>query len=151
VNEKARRERAWRDLNDARYVLEHHEDDTLGPRCFTAEIQNEPFPYQGFGITKHIKPYNGEVRPHTWLQDYSMAIDIAKGNTYIACKYPPIMLEGSARVWLNSLPRNSIASWADMRNAFDHNFEGTYKRSYMTDDLASCKMKEGETSRDFLA
>jgi hypothetical protein len=80
-----------------------------------------------------------------------MEVDIAKGNTQIACKVLPIMLEGTARVWLDSLPHNTINSWRKMKATFNHNFEGTYKRSYTTGDLAHCRQKQDETSRDYLA
>jgi hypothetical protein len=123
----------------------------LWPRCFGLAIRDEPFPYKGFCITKHIKPYNGEVRPHTWLQDYNMAVNIAKGNTLIAYKFLPIMLKGTTRVWLDSLSRNTINSWGEMKAAFNHNFEGTYKRSYTAGDLACCRQKDNESSRDYLA
>jgi hypothetical protein len=110
-----------------RYLLNHrNDDDYLGPWCFGPAIRAEPFP-KGFGIAKHIKPYNGDVRPHTWLQDYATAVGIADGSTNIACKFLPLMLEGTARVWIDSLPRNSIHCWKDMKEAFNHNFEGTYK------------------------
>jgi hypothetical protein len=61
------------------------------------------------------------------------------------------MLEGTARVWIDSLPRNSIHYWKDMKEAFNHNFEGTYKRSYTAGDLARCRQKADESSHDFLA
>jgi hypothetical protein len=80
-----------------------------------------------------------------------MAVDIARGNTLIACKFLPIMLEGTARVWLDSLPRNTINSWGEMKVVFNHNFKGTYKRSYTAGDLARCRQKPDESSRDYLA
>jgi hypothetical protein len=42
--------------------------------------------------------------------------------------YAPLMLTGSARTWLNSLPALQINSWHDFKEAFIKNFTGTYKR-----------------------
>jgi hypothetical protein len=81
----------------------------MGPRCFGPRIRTEPFPPK-FGIAKHIKAYNGESKPHTWLQDYATAVTIADGNPRIACKFLPLMLEGTTRIWIDSLPETqSIA------------------------------------------
>jgi hypothetical protein len=79
-----------------------------------------------------------------------MAVDIAKGNTLITYKFLSIMLEGSARVWLDGLPLNTINSWSETKGAFNHNFEGTEKRSYTAGDLARCRKKLDESSRDYL-
>jgi hypothetical protein len=122
----------------------------LGPRCFGPRIRSEPFPPK-FSITKHIKAYNCEVKLHTWLQDYAMTIAIANRNSRIACKFLPVMLEGAAHIWIDSLPPNSINCWKYMKDAFTHNFEGTYKRPYIAADLARCRQKPDETSRDFPA
>ena len=60
--------------------------------------------------------------------DYSTAVDIAGGNKRVAVRYVPLMLQGSARTWLNSLPANSINAWLDFADAFVRNFTGTYHR-----------------------
>jgi hypothetical protein len=38
-----------------------------------------------------------------------------------------------------------------MKEAFTHNFKGTYKRPYTAADLARCRQKTDESSQDFLA
>jgi hypothetical protein len=48
--------------------------------------------------------YTGVVKPEDWLSDYSIAVDIADGNKSMAVCYTPLMIMGSARTWLNSLP-----------------------------------------------
>ena len=37
-----------------------------------------------------------------------MAIGITGANRRLAVRYTPLMLQGSARTWLNSLPMGSI-------------------------------------------
>ena len=52
--------------------------------------------------------YNGTVKPEDWLTDYTTAIGITSANRHITVRYAPLMLQGSARTWLNSLPAGSI-------------------------------------------
>ena len=62
-----------------------------------------------------------------WLVDYSTVVNIANGNKRVAVKYVPLMLQGTARTWLNSLKPRSINSWVDFTEAFIRNFTSTYK------------------------
>jgi hypothetical protein len=72
--------------------------------------------------------YTGAVKPKDWLSDYITAVDIVGGNKRIAVRYALLMLTGSARTWLNSLPALQINSWHDFKEAFIKNFTSTYKR-----------------------
>src|SRR4051812_33027274 len=49
---------------------------------------------------------------------WSTAVDIAGGSRRVAVRYAPLMLQGSARSWLNSLPSNSINCRKDFDDAF---------------------------------
>lgn len=64
----------------------------------------------------------------------------------IATRYIPLMLEGTARTWIQSLPARSINSWEDMRNVFIKNFEGTYKRPSTMQDIKRCVQREKEST-----
>jgi hypothetical protein len=48
--------------------------------------------------------YTGAVKPEDLLSNYGIIVDIAGGNKRVAVRYTPLMLTGSARTWLNSLP-----------------------------------------------
>ena len=64
-----------------------------------------------------------------------------------ACaKYFTMMLEGTARTWLKSLPANSIRSWAELRAWFIQNFKDTCKQPMSIVDLTNCKQEEGEST-----
>ena len=69
--------------------------------------------------------YTGSVKPEDWLVDYSTAVNIANGNKRVTVKYVPLMLQGTARTWLNSLKSRSINSWVDFTEAFVRNFTST--------------------------
>ncbi|KAE8775996.1 DNA mismatch repair protein Mlh1 [Hordeum vulgare] len=98
----------------------------VGPACFGPRIRGEPFP-RGFTLPRDTPKYNGTAKPEDWLIDSTTAIGIARGNKRVAVRYVPLMLAGSARTWLNSLPAGSVNSWVDFEEAFVHNFTGTYK------------------------
>ena len=104
----------------------------LAPR-----IRDEPFP-KGFSLPRDTPKYNGSVKPEDWLIDYSTAVSIANGNRRVAVKYVPLMLQGMARTWLNSLKPRSINSWLDFTEAFIHNFTSTYKRAPKPRQLSLC-------------
>jgi hypothetical protein len=103
------------------------EESSVGPVCFGPRIRNEPFPAK-FALPRDMPKYTGAVKPEDWLSDYVTAVDIAGGNKRTAVRYAPLMLTGSARTWLNSLPALQINSWHDFQEAFIKNFTGTYKR-----------------------
>ena len=87
------------------------------------------------------------MNPATWLQDYATAMNIQNASTLIATRYLPLMLEDTARTWINNLPKNSINSWAEMKKVFIKNFEGTCKRPATVEDIKRCLQKEGESTR----
>ena len=54
--------------------------------------------------------YEPNMDPKTWIDDYAMAMDIVNASDLICAQYLPLMLGGSARTWINNLPRDSINS-----------------------------------------
>jgi hypothetical protein len=128
------RERVDPPKDDARHRLNQladskfdEEESSAGPVCFSPRIRNEPFPAK-FALPRDMPKYSGTVKPEDWLSDYVTAVDIAGGNKRIAVRYAPLMVIGSARTWLSSLPTLQINSWHDFQEAFIKNFTRTYKR-----------------------
>ena len=70
--------------------------------------------------------------------DYSTTVSISNGNKRVAVKYVPLMLQGTARMWLNSLKPCSINSWLDFTDVFIRNFTSTYKRPPKPRQLSLC-------------
>src|SRR3954463_811357 len=79
------------------------------------------------------------------------AVRITGGCRRVAVRYAPLMLQGSTRTWLNSLPRDSINCWEDFQNTFVHNFTGTYDRPNPPRQLALCVQGRDEPLRDYLS
>ncbi|KAK1680824.1 hypothetical protein QYE76_041672 [Lolium multiflorum] len=125
------------------------EEGPAGPKCFGPRILNEPM-IDGFQLPRDTPKYDGTAKPEDWLQDYSTAVGIAKGNKRWAMRYSPVMLLGSARTWLNNLPAGSINGWLDFEDAFISNFTGTYRRPGRPQQLEMCKQGADETDRAYL-
>ena len=89
-------------------------------------------------LPRDTPKYNGTAKPEDWLTDYTTTIGIIGANHCLAVRYAPLMLQGSARTWLNSLPMGSINAWFDFEEAFVRNFTGTYKRPGRPSQLAMC-------------
>jgi hypothetical protein len=71
--------------------------------------------------------YTRAMKLEDWLSDCGIVVDIAGGNKRVAVHYEPLMLTGSTRTWLNSLPALQINSWYDFKEAFVKNFTDMYK------------------------
>jgi hypothetical protein len=125
------------------------EESSVGLICFSPRIRNEPFPTK-FALPRDMPKYIRAVKPEDRLSDYVTAVDIAGGNKRTAVRFAPLMLTGSARTWLNSLPALQINSWHDFQEAFIKNFTGTYKRPPRPWQLALFKQGSDEPDRDYL-
>src|SRR3954463_10847753 len=79
------------------------------------------------------------------------AVRIAGGIRRLEVRYAPLMLQGSARTWLNTLPKDSVNCWEDFQSAFVHNFIGTYDRPNLPRQLALCVQGRDEPLRDYLS
>src|SRR3954469_17090493 len=143
--------------NDARHRIEllekeaqEDEEGEASLSCFGYRIRTEKFP-KGFTLSRDTPKYNDAVKPEDWLSDYLTAVRIAGGNRRVAVRYTPLMLQGTARTWLNSLPKDSVNCWEDFTSAFTHNFTSTYDRPNLPRQLALCVQGKDEPLRDYLS
>src|SRR3954468_15107927 len=60
------------------------------------------------------------------------------------------MLESSARHWLKNIPRGSMSSWRQFREAFIENLKSTYKRPASLEELRACKQGTRETLQAYI-
>ncbi|KAI4972887.1 hypothetical protein ZWY2020_003812 [Hordeum vulgare] len=101
-------------------------------------------------LAAEISKVTGESKPETWLDDYRVAVQIGSDNDNVAMKHLPLMLDGSARAWLNQLAPSSIYSWADLARVFIKTFEGTCKHPAGLTELQYCIQKPSESLHDFI-
>ena len=84
-----------------------------GTECFSRAIEAAEIP-PNFRLATGVSKFTSESKPDTWLEDYRVAMQIGGGNDDVAMKHLPLMLEGSARAWLNQLVPGSIFSWEEL-------------------------------------
>ncbi|KAE8784334.1 DNA mismatch repair protein Mlh1 [Hordeum vulgare] len=63
---------------------------------------------KGFTLARDTPKYNGSTKHEDWLTDYTTVVGIDGSNKHVAVRYAPLMLLGSVRTWLNSLPADSV-------------------------------------------
>nr|ABA92092.1 retrotransposon protein, putative, Ty3-gypsy subclass [Oryza sativa Japonica Group] len=97
-----------------------------------------------------IEKYDGSTDPEEFLQVYSTVLYAAGADDNALANYLPTALKGSARSWLMHLPPYSISSWADLWQQFVTNFQGTYKRHAIEDDLHALTQNSGESLREYV-
>ena len=59
-------------------------------------------------------------------------------------------LEPAPLTWLESLARESIHSWDDLKKAFIDNFQGSLHQVATRDALSMCKQEQGESIRSYV-
>lgn len=64
--------------------------------------------------------------------------------------YSPVALADSARNWLARLPRGTIGSWAELRDHFITNSQGTFERLSTHFELYNVIQKTNESLRDYI-
>jgi hypothetical protein len=73
-----------------------------------------------------------------------------QGNSKMGAHYLPLMLEGSARSWLNNSSANNIHNWLDFEEAFRKNFEGIYKRPSNAESLSNHRRDVGSSGSTYV-
>nr|CAE05311.2 OSJNBa0056L23.9 [Oryza sativa Japonica Group] len=130
------------------HSLDRHDDDLDGVAAFTNDLRRVDWP-AGFKPTG-IEKYDGSTNPESWLTVYGLAIRAAGGDSKALANYLPVALADSARSWLHGLPRGTIGSWAELRDHFIANFQGTFERPGTQFDLYNVIQKSGESLRDYI-
>jgi hypothetical protein len=99
-----------------------------------------PEGFKPIGITK----YDGKHAPQLWLRFYSTAIEVIGGSNTTKVVYFPMALETAPLTWLESLRKDSIDSWDDLKVVFTDNFPGAITRAGTRHDLSQCKQERNE-------
>ncbi|GJN13391.1 hypothetical protein PR202_gb00085 [Eleusine coracana subsp. coracana] len=97
-----------------------------------------------------IEKYDGQTNPREWLQLYSTTIRSVGGDSYVMANYLPVCLDPAIRIWLTSLPKESITSWGDLNRKLIESFQATCNRPDNHFDLTRMKQKIGEPLRDYI-
>jgi hypothetical protein len=79
-----------------------------GPRVFSQDIHNTPFPTR-FQQPTNVTKYFGETNPKLWLDDYRLAYQLGgTDNEHFIIRSLPLFLANLARAWLEHLSARRI-------------------------------------------
>jgi hypothetical protein len=122
--------------------------DSNGFPAFSARLRDLLLPekFKPLGITK----YDAKQDPVQWLRCYALLIENASGNNDTKCLYFPFCLDQAPLTWLESLDKNSIDEWDQLKALFTSNFVGAMGRSGTRMDLAMVKQEQGETLLQYM-
>ncbi|GJN34392.1 hypothetical protein PR202_gb23048 [Eleusine coracana subsp. coracana] len=95
-------------------------DEIDGIKAYVPRLRIARWP-KGFKPVP-IEKYDGQTNPREWLQLYSTAIRSAGGDSYVMSNYPPVCLHPAVRIWLTSLPEESVTSWGDLNRKLIESF-----------------------------
>ena len=81
---------------------------------------------------------------------YTRPLLVLQGETPTPRSYLLMALEPAPLTWLESLARESIHSWEDLKKAFVDNFQGSAHRVATRHALSMCKQEQGESIRSYV-
>jgi hypothetical protein len=84
-------------------------------------VRGEEYPLK-FKAPREIEKYDPKQDPAMWINTYLMAMGIAGHTELLATHYLPLLVDDSTRQWLNTLPKDNIDSWDEMRSEFVRHF-----------------------------
>ena len=92
---------------------------SLGVPCLTPALHNVRLP-KDFKGPRKVPNYTAYLPPESRVESYEMAMKMLDVDVdeAVCAKYFIMMLEGTSRAWLKSLPVNSVGSWAELKNRF---------------------------------
>ncbi|XP_071699853.1 uncharacterized protein [Rutidosis leptorrhynchoides] len=116
---------------------------------FISSIQNHPL-HVGMKIPSHLRYYEGKDDPDDFINIFEGAARMSRWDTGVTCHTFSYVLKGDARIWFDSLAKDSISSFEDLKRLFRSNF--SQQKKHKKDHIAahSIKQKEREASRAFL-
>ena len=95
---------------------------------------------------RKVPNYTANQPPDAWVENYEMEMEMLDVDEAACAKYFTMMLEGTTRTWLKSLPANSIGSWDQLKARFIANFEDTCKQPMSIVDLDACVQGENKST-----
>jgi hypothetical protein len=110
---------ARRRIEEIRRKKASEASDSDGFPAFSARLHDLLLPekFNPLGITK----YDAKQDPVQWLRCYALSIENAGGNNHTRCLYFPFFLDQAPLTWLESLDKNSIDEWDQLRAQFTNN------------------------------
>jgi hypothetical protein len=105
---------------------------------------------RNFKAPREIEKYDPKQDPAMWIDTYLMSMGIAGHTELLATRYLPLLVDDNTRQWLNTLPKNIIDFWDEMRSEFVKHFQDNYSCTTSIGDLEKCIQRSKESTRKWL-
>ncbi|GJR09260.1 reverse transcriptase domain-containing protein [Tanacetum coccineum] len=116
---------------------------------FTSRIRYFDLPKRT-RMPSHVKTYDGSEDPEDNLKIFQAATKMERWVMPTWCHIFNSTLTGSARVWFDDLPPESVDSYDDLKEAFLANFCQQKKCIKDPVEIHHIKQREGESTKDFV-
>ncbi|GJU65887.1 reverse transcriptase domain-containing protein [Tanacetum coccineum] len=101
-------------------------------------------------MPSHVKTYDESEDPEDHLKIFLVAAKVECWAMPTWCHMFKSTLTGSARVWFDDLPPESVDSYDDLKEAFLANFRQLKKCIKDPVEIHHIKQREGESTKDFV-
>ncbi|GJW48298.1 reverse transcriptase domain-containing protein [Tanacetum coccineum] len=101
-------------------------------------------------MPSHVKTYDESEDPEDHLKIFQIATKVERWAMPTRCHMFNSTLTGSARVWFDDLPPESVDSYDDLKEAFLANFRQQKKCIKDPVEIHHIKQREGESTKDFV-
>ncbi|GJZ77987.1 reverse transcriptase domain-containing protein [Tanacetum coccineum] len=101
-------------------------------------------------MPSHVKTYNGSGDPEDHLKIFQAVEKVERWAMPTWCHMFNSTLTGSAKVWFDDLPPESVDSYDDLKEAFLTNFRQQKKCIKDPVEIHHIKQREGESTEDFV-
>ncbi|GKF26585.1 reverse transcriptase domain-containing protein [Tanacetum coccineum] len=116
---------------------------------FTPRIRYFDFPKKT-RMPNNFKTYDESKDPEDYLKKFQAVAKVECWAMPTWCQMFNSTLTGSARVWFDDLPPESVDSYDDFKNAFLANFLQQKKCIKDPVEIHHIKQREGESTEDFV-
>ncbi|GJY90178.1 reverse transcriptase domain-containing protein [Tanacetum coccineum] len=116
---------------------------------FTPRIRNFELPKKS-RMPNNVKTYDGSDDPKDHLKNFQAEAKVERWAMPTWCHMFNSTLTGSARVWFDDLPPESIDSYDDLKKAFLANYLQQDKCIKDSVEIHHIKQREGESTKDFV-
>ena len=115
---------------------------------FTASINEHPFPSK-FKMPS-LDLYDGTHDPFDHIATFKTTMHLQGVLDEVMCRAFLTTLKGSARVWFNKIPPNTMNSFEELSKLFVNNFIGGQRHKRSSSSLLTIEQGENESLRSFI-
>ncbi|PWA43035.1 reverse transcriptase domain-containing protein [Artemisia annua] len=100
-------------------------------------------------MSDNIQPYDGSEYPVDHVRVFQTTARVYNWDTATQCHMFKHTLRGAARIWFEHLPRESISSFQELRDAFLESFLGIKRHNDRDKKIHCAKKGRNESIEDF--